>query len=93
MGIVVLEYIRSNVRRIHKNMERVLSRWDGEDCIFVDPVLYHLEDFHVLVSPMKGSKISNEIIEKFAVYVKIFDVTAVESKASQLFHNISYTLG
>ena len=55
----------ANVRRIHVNMERILSRWDGENCIFTDPVIYHLEDLLVFFSPMERRKMSNEIVEGF----------------------------
>ena len=73
-------------------MEEILGRQNSENRILVDTVLYHLEYLFMIISPMKRSKTSAAIVERFAVHVQVFVVATVKSKACQHFNEVWFAL-
>ena len=74
------------------NSDGKLGRRNSENRIFADPVLNRLEDLFVLSSPLKRSRISNDIVDRFVVHVEMFDVATIKSKRSQFFQNVAFVL-
>ena len=85
--------ISTNIRRVNTNVERIIC---GRNCkcgIFSDSILDRLKKVVTVISPVEWCWFFSHITERFAINMKVFNITAVESKASQNIQNISFTFG
>ena len=75
------------------NVKRILSGGHSKNRIFADSVFDGLEKLFMFMSPVERSRVLDQVVEGLTVNVEVLDITTVESKASKIFHDISFTLG
>ena len=91
-GTVESRYISfQQLMNLHE-CEGIANQRHSKNGVFTDPVFDRFKKFLVFVCPVKRCRILDEIVKRFTIYMKVFDVIAIEAEAPEKFYDIPFTL-